>query len=252
MSANSIRPVVFLGPTMPAEDAQAILPATYLPPASQGSVITAVQRHSPSAVLLIDGVFQGEPAVRHKEILWALTRGTPVFGAASMGALRAAELCRHGMVGVGLIFRWYRRFALTPDDAVAVLHGPPELGSRPVTVALIDLLLTARRAERLGLVDRDTRYRIERAARTLNFRDRTLTNVIEKALKAAEQDAAGALRRALARSLVEQKRADATAALRLVARLQSTGALARGSTSEFVTTNAFLRDLAHGGIDLQE
>ena len=29
------------------------------------------------------------------------------------------------MIGVGLIFRWYRRFALLPDDAVAVLYGPP-------------------------------------------------------------------------------------------------------------------------------
>jgi hypothetical protein len=248
---NRDRPVVFLGPTMPSEEAETILPAIYFPPASQGSIISAVQRHSPSAVLLIDGVFQGEPAVRHKEILWALAEGLPVFGAASMGALRAAELWRQGMTGVGLIFRWYRRFALAPDDAVAVLHGPPELGWRPVTVALIDLLLIARRAERLGLVDRDTRYRIERAARTLNFRDRTLTNVIEKSLgQAAEHCAVGTQRRALVRSFVEQKRTDATAALRLVARLESTGALAGGPTSAFVTTNAFLRDLAHSGIDL--
>ena len=46
----------------------------------------------PRQSLIIDGSFQSQPAVRHKEILWALSRGIPVIGAASMGALRAAEL----------------------------------------------------------------------------------------------------------------------------------------------------------------
>ena len=49
----------------------------------------------PPPILIIDGVFQSEPAVRHKEILWALSLGVPVVGAASMGALRAAELFPH-------------------------------------------------------------------------------------------------------------------------------------------------------------
>ncbi len=85
------RPLVFLGPTLAVEEAEQILPATFLPPAAQGAFIAALE-HRPSAILLIDGVFQGEPAVRHKEILWTMSRGVPVFGAASMGALRAAEL----------------------------------------------------------------------------------------------------------------------------------------------------------------
>jgi len=48
-------------------------------------------------------------AVRlHHELLDALEEGVAVFGGASMGALRAAELWQHGMVGVGKIFRAYR------------------------------------------------------------------------------------------------------------------------------------------------
>ena len=73
---------------MPAEVAE-VADAIWLPPAVQGSIVAAVQQFDPSVMLIIDGGFQSEPAVRHKEILWALSRGIPVIGAASMGALRA-------------------------------------------------------------------------------------------------------------------------------------------------------------------
>ena len=64
----------------------------------------AVRAHRPRAIGLIDGVFLDVPAVWHRELLWALSEGVHVFGAASMGALRAAELAPFGMRGVGTIF----------------------------------------------------------------------------------------------------------------------------------------------------
>jgi len=96
------------------------LQADFRPPAGQGDLLRAALEYPP-AIALIDGIFKDAPTVRHREILWALSAGIPVFGAASMGALRAAELHPFGMRGVGLIFRWYRRYALLPDDAVADL-----------------------------------------------------------------------------------------------------------------------------------
>src|SRR5688572_13608332 len=142
-------PLVFLGPSLPLAAAKALCDAAvYLPPAAQGSIISAVQRYEPGAILIIDGIFQSEPAVRHKEILWAIAQGVTVIGAASMGALRAAELHRHGMIGVGLIYRWYRRYPFAPDDAVAVLHMPEELGSAAMTLSLIDFVQTVKQAER--------------------------------------------------------------------------------------------------------
>jgi hypothetical protein len=78
-----------------------------------------------------------------------LAAGIPVYGAASMGALRAAELAQFGMVGVGRIFEAYRDGVLEPfdepfedDDEVAVLHGPPELGHRAMSEALVNPLHT--------------------------------------------------------------------------------------------------------------
>ena len=248
-AGNGNRTVVFLGPTMMVEDAAACLDAVFLPPAAQGSLVCAVAMLRPARVILIDGVFEGEPAVRHKEILWALSRGVEVYGASSMGALRAAELAGYGMVGVGLIFRWYRRFQCLPDDAVAVLHAPPELGSRPLTISLIDLRLTIRAAFRARRIDSGLRRALESAARELNFRERTLKAVVARA---AARLAPGRRRREalvdlLGEHLVEQKRADAIQVLEQV-KLLSRKPRSAAREGVFVMTQAFRRDIEDAGL----
>ena len=92
--------VLFAGPTIGAAEARARLACTVLPPAAVGDLLRAV-RGGARAILLVDGVFERAVPVWHKEILWALLQGIHVFGASSMGALRAAELQPFGMVGIG-------------------------------------------------------------------------------------------------------------------------------------------------------
>src|SRR6476469_7469441 len=99
---------------MSASEANSELEAVYLPPADEGDVYR-VALHRARAIGIIDGYFQSVPTVRHKEILWAMSRGIHVFGSASMGALRAAELGTLGMVGVGIIFKQYRDEVLEDD-----------------------------------------------------------------------------------------------------------------------------------------
>lgn len=65
-------------------------------------------RLRPKRICLIDGEFRQALAVQHKEIVFALLQGVLCIGAASMGALRAAELHRYGMIGIGRIFAMYR------------------------------------------------------------------------------------------------------------------------------------------------
>ena len=96
-------------------------------------------------------------AVWHKEILLALERGIEVWGAASMGALRAAELAPFGMRGVGAIYRAFARGALVADDEVAVAHLPAAQGYRAVSDALVNL--------RDGLAPRAGRRDATRTAR---------------------------------------------------------------------------------------
>lgn len=143
--------IIFLGPSLPRGQAEAILKADYRAPAGQGDIMRAVAAR-PAAIGLIDGIFKDAPTVRHREILWALSQGIPVFGASSMGALRAAELSDDGMIGVGLIYRWFRRFDLLSDDAVAVTHGPAELGAPGLSDALVDIRRSLRAGVRQGLI----------------------------------------------------------------------------------------------------
>src|SRR5262245_36085982 len=94
--------VIFLGPSLDLQEAHRILPdARFLPPAAQADLSSAVSTFKPGLVGLIDGLFSESLSVWHKEVVFALSQGVEVFGAASMGALRAAELAPLGMRGIG-------------------------------------------------------------------------------------------------------------------------------------------------------
>jgi len=142
--------ILFAGPTLRPEEVRSFGAAECLPPVRHGDVYRVASRRRPRAIGIIDGVFQHVPSVWHKEILWAMANGIHVFGAASMGALRAAELHSFGMVGVGRIFEAYRSGALEPygdapfedDDEVAVIHGPPETGYVALSEAMVNIRAT--------------------------------------------------------------------------------------------------------------
>lgn len=210
------RCVVFTGPTLAAPDAETLLACVALPPARQGDVWRALRTHGPTAIGLIDGVFLHEPSVWHREILWALSRGVHVFGAASMGALRAAELALFGMRGVGKVFAAYRDgmwpgFAepFEDDDEVAVIHAPAEIGAAALSDAMVDLRDTLLAAETAGAIDRDVRDLLAHALKRLPFAERGF------AALAAHASAIGAdaLLAWLPRGRVGRKRLDAVAML---------------------------------------
>src|SRR4051794_1437479 len=55
-------------------------------------------------VVLIDAAFLQYPAPNHPELLNFLASGGKLIGSSSFGALRAVELERLGMVGIGRVF----------------------------------------------------------------------------------------------------------------------------------------------------
>lgn len=114
--------VVFLGPSLPRSEAALLLDADYLPPIRRGDL--AALRDDVRFIGIVDGEFYQSLAVSTKEILVLLRRGVSVFGASSMGALRAAETYSLGMVGVGEIFAMYRDGVLDADDEVALTYDP--------------------------------------------------------------------------------------------------------------------------------
>jgi len=173
-----VKIVVFLGPTMPVEEAEAILPAVYLPPVSRGDVYAAA-RGDPWAIAIVDGYFHRTPSVLHKEILWAMSRGIRVYGASSLGALRAAELARFGMIGVGRVFEAFRDAALEDDDEVAVAHGPADAGYLSGSEAMVNIRATLRAARSAGVIDAAFEEWLVGAAKTTFYPQRTWERLLE-------------------------------------------------------------------------
>ena len=214
-----MKAIVFAGPSL----ADAVLPSRarieLRPPARQGDLYEAA-RTRPLAIGLVDGRFETVPSVWHKEILWALSHGIPVYGAASMGALRAAELAAFGMIGVGRIFAAYRSRRIESDDAVAVVHAPAELGYRPLSEALVDMQATLAASVRAGIVSGRTALRLDVLAQKTFFKERTWERVFGLARAAGLPDRQiDALERWIAENKIPQKRRDALALIRRLGRL---------------------------------
>jgi hypothetical protein len=214
---------VFIGPTLGPEELPPDDDIVVLPPVAEGDVYRIAQRR-PQAIGIIDGYFEGVLAVWHKEILWAMAKGIHVFGSASMGALRAAELHPFGMVGVGRIFEAYRDGELEDDDEVAVIHGPPETGYVALSEAMVNIRRTLFEAERAGVIGASNRDALISRAKDLFYHDRTFERLLKVAarelLPAAEVEALGAW---LAHGRVDQKRDDALAMLQAMKALLASG-----------------------------
>jgi hypothetical protein len=181
--------LVFIGPTLPADEVRRRLPgATVLPPAAVGDVWRAARRRGVRRIAIVDGYFERMAAVWHKEILIALERGIAVYGAASMGALRAAELAPFGMIGVGTIYRDYARGRLVADDEVAVAHLPAEYGYRVVSDALVNIRHGLARAVRARVIPAALHDPLLELAKTRFYRERSWAQLVTDA-RAAGHDA---------------------------------------------------------------
>ena len=224
-----MKPCVFLGPTLPVTEARQICDAVYLPPVQQGDVYRAAKQHQ--VIGIIDGYFQQVPSVWHKEILWAMEQGVQVFGSASMGALRAAELCTYGMQGIGKIFEAYRDGVLLPyhdhafedDDEVAVVHGPAELDYMAVSEAMVNIRCTLAQAEQQGLIDQNLRDALVHIAKELFYPERCYQTLLQHAAEAGlPAEPLQALAAWLPDGQINQKREDALAMLRVIAKPSET------------------------------
>ncbi len=206
--------IVFIGPTLPAAEVARRLPgATIAPPVAVGDVLRLSRRVT--RIAIVDGYFERMAAVWHKELLLALERGVEVWGAASMGALRAAELARFGMRGVGAIYREVVRGIIVADDEVAVAHLPAEYGYRATSDALVNLRHGIAQACREGLVTAKTAAALVALARARFYRERSWAQLdadARAAMLPARQLAALA-----ALPKIDRKAADARLLLRRLA-----------------------------------
>jgi hypothetical protein len=172
--------IVFAGPSLHGVDRSAFAAITFRPPARRGDVIQAVADGA-RVIGLIDGVFENMPSIWHKEILHALSQGIAVAGAASMGALRAAECHAFGMIGIGSVFDAYRSGTLEDDEDVAQLHGPAELGYVPLSEPRVNIRATLAHLRDKGRLRADEHARLLDAAGSIFFKDRSYRRIVERA-----------------------------------------------------------------------
>ncbi len=177
--------VVFLGPSLPIEEAIQILQADYCSPAKRGDVYVASEGGA-EIICLIDGVFFQECSVAHKEIIHALELGVKVLGASSMGALRASELDVYGMEGVGEIYQAYKRGELTSDDEVALIFDP--LTFEPLSEPLVNIRYNLKIASELAIIDDVTRNRLFKIAQSFYFPERSYNKIIQSSFGTVPQD----------------------------------------------------------------
>jgi hypothetical protein len=235
------RIVVFVGPSLPPASRPDDPVFAWRPPAVAGDACRLMGSR-PRAVVLIDGQFDEQPAIRHKELLELISRGIFLIGGASMGALRAAELSPFGMIGVGRIFEGYARGYLVADDEVAVLHGPEDWGWGALTEPLVNVRATLLLAIRQFVIDAEAARLVLNTAMGIFYKERTWPSILSGVEASGHPGAARAcgLRDWLPSGRVDLKRRDALACLDRARSLGDLEPLARPFPPRTVFSDALI------------
>lgn len=170
--------IVFAGPSVPSATRERYPGIDWRPPAEAGDLLALVDER-PDKVLLIDGLFEERASVKHKEAMALMAAGTRLFGATSMGALRAAELHAEGMIPLGTITRAYLSGLLIGDDEVALVHGDARIDWKAVSVAMVDVRATLVRAVRERLIEATDAHRLRQCWHDIHYVDRDWPAMIE-------------------------------------------------------------------------
>ncbi|MGI0038074.1 MAG: TfuA-like protein [Nitrososphaera sp.] len=175
------KPIIFLGPSLSHEKARAILPdADYRGPAKKGDLLKLATDPDAKLVGLVDGVFlQDYPPTPIEVYHFVMKQGVVLAGAASLGALRAVELEKFGMIGIGKVFELYRDGRLNADDEVAVTFSP-DGDYRLQSEAMVDIRFNLFLAMKKEIIVRETKRIIARVAKDIYFPQRNYPDIIEE------------------------------------------------------------------------
>lgn len=163
-----MKTIVFVGPSLAGTKPRELSTAVQAPPIKRGD-LAAVGDYD--VIVILDGEFGQSDSVSPKEILAVLEMGKTVIGAASMGALRASELDRSGMIGVGWVYEYFRRQAVRRDADVALAYSVFDF--TPMTVPMVDVEYWMENALAAGVIGRKEGTLVLKAARRIFFAERT-------------------------------------------------------------------------------
>jgi hypothetical protein len=210
-----MKTIVFCGPSITEAEVHRLAACTHAPPIKRGDLAAVDDDYD--IFVILDGEFGQSMSVSPKEILAVLDRGKTVIGAASMGALRASELDRSGMIGVGWVYDHFRRCAVRRDADVALVYSPFDF--KPITVPMVDLEYWMEQVSTAGLIRNQERAVLLKTARNIFFADRTLDRLIGALRRPIGGDTLDSLLAFSGGTIPSVKSGDAAEALRLSASL---------------------------------
>ncbi len=175
------KPVIFLGPSLSHEKARKVFDADYRPPAKKGDFLQLAADPNVKMVGFVDGVFlQDYPPTPIEVYQLARKEGVILAGAASLGALRAVELEKFGMIGIGKIFQLYKTGRVDADDEVAVTFAP-EGDYRLQSEAMIDIRYNLFLARKKQVIGKNAKNLLAKVAKEIYFPYRNYVHIIEEA-----------------------------------------------------------------------
>lgn len=207
---DPVKTIVFSGPSITEAEVYGIAAVSHAPPIRRGD-LAAVGDYD--IIVILDGEFGQNMSVSPKEILALLDRGKTVIGAASMGALRASELDRCGMIGTGWVYDRFRRGAVRRDADVALIYSPFDF--RALTVPMVDVEYWVERGAEAGLIRGKEKTLLLKAARSIFFADRTADMLMEPLCRAIGSQTIESLLAFSGGTIPDVKRLDAIEAIRL-------------------------------------
>jgi hypothetical protein len=178
-----VKIIVYTGLSLPFDEAKEILDSAegveviYKRPIQRGDLGPALKER-PDIIAIIDGVFHQSSAVGHKEILNVMKSGVKVYGASSMGALRASELDTLGMVGVGYVYTQYATGEVDSDDDVAVMLDSETLEA--LSVPLINMKYVFTNAAEENIITEDERDELLKIAKKTFYPKRNYSQTLRE------------------------------------------------------------------------
>lgn len=171
-----MRTFVYTGTSIKISDAKEIAPKySYMKPIKRGDISEAINSNV-KRIVIIDGEFLQSLSVSLLEIKSALKEGIEVWGASSMGALRAVEASPLGMKGWGEIFQLYKTDVLDSDDAVALTFDENYL---PLSEPLVNIMYALKFLESYGLLTEEEVNNVTKVAAAIHYQNRNFENIFK-------------------------------------------------------------------------
>ncbi|AZF43545.1 hypothetical protein C4J87_3402 [Pseudomonas sp. R1-43-08] len=213
------KPVLFGGPSVASSIQQYRKLFDVRPPVQRDDLYELSEQQRPGCALIIDGLFGSAMAISPIECIDLMKRGWLLYGASSMGALRAADCCTMGMMGVGDIFNGFHLGYFHSDSDVAVKYDAKNYSEITVPYVQVDHVVSILKLqERIPYAKARL---VLNALKKMPWHDRYPTLIADHLLELFKGVKREALLEYLTSDQYSLKRKDARMATNLIARYYS-------------------------------